>query len=314
MHLLSGAIAQATGENTLAFARRELFGPLGINDVAWPADPQGMPRGWGDLHLLPRDMAKLGYLWLHGGRWEERQIIPEDWLRAAVRVHSHPGFSRGQEYGYGFWVYPERNPPIFEGLGRGGQRISVVPAANLVVVFTGGEFEPGDIGDFIGRAITSSQPLPEDSAAEARLAAAVAGATKPPAAQPVSPAPPMARTVSGRSYVLDANPLDLRSLVLTFAGGAEAQVQFELRDRRDAPRPVGLDGVPRISPSGRYGLPVAVRGEWESDSTFTLDYDEVGNINRYRFRLTFSGSDVTVEFSERSGALLAAKYHGKATE
>jgi len=314
MHLLSGVLAQVTGQNPLAFAHRELFGPLGITDVTWPTDPQGIPRGWGDLHLQPRDMAKLGYLWLNGGRWEERQIIPEDWLRAAVQVHSHPGFSHGQEYGYGFWVYPERNPPIFEGLGRGGQRISVVPAANLVVVFTGGEFEPGDIGDFIGRAITSSQPLPEDAAGEARLAAAVADAMKPPAAQPVSPAPTMARTVCGRSYTLDANPLDVRSFVLTCAGGAEAQVRFELRDRRDGPRPVGLDGVPRLSPDGRYGLPVAVSGTWESDSTFALDYNEVGNINRYRFRLTFSGRDVTVEFSERSGALLEAKYHGRATE
>lgn len=310
-HLLSGVLAQATGGNTLDFARRALFGPLGITDVGWPTDPQGILRGWGDLHLHPPDMAKLGFLWLHGGRWGDRQIVPEDWLRAAVQVHSHPGFSPGQEYGYGFWVYPLRNPPIFEGLGRGGQRISVVPAASLVVVFTGGEFEPGDIGDFIGRAIKSDQALPEDSAATARLAAAVADAERPPTPKAVPAPPPMAGAVSGRSYALDANPLDLRSFVLTFAGGTEAQVRFELRDRRDGPRPVGLDGVRRISPNGRYGLPVAVSGAWESDSTFALDYDEVGNINRYRFRLTFSGNDVAVQFSERSGALLEATYHGR---
>ncbi len=139
-------------------------------------------------------------------------------------------------------------------------------------------------------------------------------ATQPPAAQPVPPLPALAGRISGRRFVLDANPLDLRSLVLTFPGGAEARLELELSDRRDGPRPVGLDGVPRVSPNGRYGLPAAVRGAWENDSSFALDYDEVGNINRYRLRLTFSGSDVTVDFSERSGALREASYHGRAVE
>ena len=60
MHLLSAVVARATRTNTLAYARRELFGPLGISRVVWPLDPQGIPHGWGDLHLQPRDMAKIG--------------------------------------------------------------------------------------------------------------------------------------------------------------------------------------------------------------------------------------------------------------
>jgi len=311
MHLLSGLVTRATGVNTLEFARRELFGPLGIADVVWPGDHQGIAHGWGDLHLQSRDMAKIGSLWLDGGRWQNRQLVPAEWMRAAVQVHSHPGFTPGQEYGYGFWIYPNRTPPEFEGLGRGGQRISVVPAKNLVVVFTGGEFEPGDIGNFIGRAIKSDKPLPEHPAGAARLAAAVHDASRPPEVQPVPPAPPLARVISGRTYTLDGNPLGLRSFVLTFPGGAEAQLQLELSDRRDGPRPVGLDGVPRVSSNGRFGLPVAVSGAWESDSLFVLDYNEVGNINTYRFRLTFVDNEVTVAFAERSGALVEARFGGR---
>ena len=77
MHLLSGIISQATGSSALEFARRELFQPLGIENVIWPSDPQGVSYGWGDLHLRPRDMAKIGYLWLHQGRWEGRQVVPD---------------------------------------------------------------------------------------------------------------------------------------------------------------------------------------------------------------------------------------------
>jgi len=233
-------------------------------------------------------------------------------MRAAVRVHSHPGFTPGQEYGYGLWIYPQRTPPEFEGLGRGGQRISVVPAKNVVVVFTGGAFEPGDIGQFIGRAITSDQPLPEDAAGAARLAAAVREATRPPAAGPVPPAPKMAMAISGRTYALDANPLGLKSFALTFSGGAEAQLQLEPGDRRDEPRPIGLDGVPRVSPNGRFGLPVAVSGAWESDAIFVFEYNEVGNINAYRFRLEFVDEAVTVSVVERSRARTESRFRGRA--
>ena len=311
MHLLSAIVTRVTGTSTLDFARRELFDPLGIHDVTWPTDPQGVQRGWGDLHLQPRDMARIGYLWLKGGRWEERQILPPDWLRDALEVHAHPGWSPGQEYGYGMWLYPERKPPVFEGLGRGGQRISVVPAANLVVVLTGGGFEPGDIGDFIGRAIRSDGPLPEDAAATARLADAVRQAAGPPPAALVPTAPSLATTISGREYALDSNPLGLRSLTLAFPGGAEATLTLRFADRIDGPRPVGLDGVPRVSPAGRYGLPVALAGAWDGDSTFVLDYDEVGNINDYRFRLALGRDRVAVEVAERTG-LGQARFAGLA--
>lgn len=308
MHLLSAAITKATGLSALDFARRELFAPLGIGHVAWPADAQGHSHGWGDLHLEPRDMAKLGYLWLHNGRWNNLQLVPPDWMTAAVHAQSHPTRGNGQQYGYGLWIYPDRQPPEFEALGRGGQRISVIPAKNLVVVFTGGEFEPGDIGAFIGRAIKSDQPLPEDAMAASNLAAAVNAAAKPP--RPAQSPSPLAKTVSRRRYTLGANPLDLKSFVLTFPGSAVAQLQLELSDRSDGPRPVGLDGVPRVSSTGRFGLPVAVSGTWESDSTFIVEYNEIGNINTYRFRLTFSGQDVTVEMTERSRAIQSARFYG----
>jgi CubicO group peptidase (beta-lactamase class C family) len=307
MHLLSAAITKATGLSALEFARRELFAPLGIGNVAWPADGHGVSYGWGDIHLEPRDMAKLGYLWLNHGRWEDTQLIPDEWMSAAVQAQSQPA-SSDDKYGYGLWIKPNRQPRLFEANGRGGQRISVTPEKNVVVVFTGGEFEPGDIGAFILRAIKSDQPLPESPSAAARLATAVENAATPP--QPVSFTPPLARTVSGKRYTLAKNPLDLKSFVLTFSGTGGAQLQLELGYRSDPPRPIGLDGVPRVSSYGNFGLPVAVSGRWESYSTFLVDYNEIGNINMYRFRLRFSGNDVEVELSERSRVIPSARFHG----
>lgn len=307
MHLLSAAITEATGLSALNFARGELFGPLGIGNAAWPADAQGVSYGWGDLHLEPLDMAKLGYLWLNNGRWEDRQLVPQAWMRAAVQAQ--PQLARnGQRYGYGLWFYPDRQPPLFEAEGRGGQRISVTPEKDVVVVFTGGEFEPGDIGKFILRAIKSDQPLPDNPSASARLTTAVDDAATPP--RPVSFRSPLGRMVSGKRYTLAENPLELKSFVLTFADAEDAQLQLELGYRSDPPRPIGLDGVPRVSSDGNFGIPVAVSGRWESDSTFLVEYNEIGNINMYRFRLRFSGDDVDVQLSERSRVIPSARFRG----
>jgi CubicO group peptidase (beta-lactamase class C family) len=310
MHLLSGIVSLATGMSPLEYARRRLFEPLGIDLVIWPADPQGISHGWGDLNLAPRDAAKIGYLWLHDGRWEDRQIIPAQWLRAATRPHSHPDIGSG-EYGYGFWVYPDRDPLVYEALGRGGQRVSVVPAKQLVVVFTGGGFEPGDIGDIIGEALKADGPIAPDPTGDSLLMAAVAAAAQPPAAGSVAPAPALAAAVSGREFVLDTNPLGLRSLSLTFPGGSEARLRLRFSDGRDEERPVGLDGVPRLSLGGRYGLLVAVAGTWTDERTFAVDYDEVANVNDFRLRVSFSGPDVGLDVSERTG-LIEAHVRGRA--
>ena len=64
-HILSGILPEATGMTEMEFAQQYLLGLLGIKDAIWDVDPQGYSRGFGDLHLTPESMAKVGYLWLH---------------------------------------------------------------------------------------------------------------------------------------------------------------------------------------------------------------------------------------------------------
>ena len=67
MHLLSAILEKATGMTAFEFASQNLFKPLEIQKVFWPTDPQGVNLGAGNTRLLPADMAKIGYLYLHGG-------------------------------------------------------------------------------------------------------------------------------------------------------------------------------------------------------------------------------------------------------
>lgn len=77
-HILSGIVQRATGMTTLEFARQNLFEPLGIRNVYWSKDRGGTYKGGFDLQLTPRDMAKFGYLYLNGGRWGSKQIVPAE--------------------------------------------------------------------------------------------------------------------------------------------------------------------------------------------------------------------------------------------
>ena len=307
-HLLSAIISQTTGKNELEFARQTLFKPLGITEVLWPSDPQGVNHGWGDLRMHPRDMAKIGLLWLNRGVWKGKPIVPASWVDESTRVHAKT--SLDSDYGYGWWVKTHDIPFAYEAVGRGGQRVTVVPSKNLVVVMTGGGFEPSDVRPLLLPAIKSDQALPENRARVARLAAALEAATKPPPSNSAPPLPETARTVSGKSYLFEANALGLRKLSLTFASPTEAALRLTFMDNHAEVRPVGLDGVPRISPNGRYGLPAAVKGWWEGPQTFVLDYDEIGNVNHYQIRLKFNGEHVSVEVTERTHDV-EAKFAGK---
>jgi CubicO group peptidase (beta-lactamase class C family) len=160
-HLLSAIVADATGQSTLAFARAKLFAPLGITadnaleltirhwpptpaelgayeqaSVAWPRDPQGYHFGGAFLKLPARELAKFGYLYLNGGRWDGTQVVPADYVAASTRPQSYPSGGPG-DYGYQWWVtHQTAGHDGFRAQGYGGQVIQVIPDLDLVVVIT----------------------------------------------------------------------------------------------------------------------------------------------------------------------------------
>jgi CubicO group peptidase (beta-lactamase class C family) len=157
-HLLSAIVADTSGQSTFAYARAKLFQPLGIgtegaleptlrtnidadtvnayerSSVAWPVDPQGYHYGAALLRLPARDLAKFGYLYLNGGQWDGRQVVPADYVRTAT---SAAGASPNASYGYGWlWWVGAEGGRTFIARGHGGQLIYVVPEKDLVVVVT----------------------------------------------------------------------------------------------------------------------------------------------------------------------------------
>ena len=167
-HLLSALVERATGLTLAEFARTNLFQPLGIAGFTWPADPQGITEGHVDLRLTPRDMAKIGLLYLKNGVWDGRQVLPHGWAAASTAKHS------GGDPGFGY-QWRRTSFDAFEAVGWGSQLIGVLPAQDLVVVITGG-VAPGEPGNEEGlfhrisqEAVKSASPLPANPEGQAHL-------------------------------------------------------------------------------------------------------------------------------------------------
>jgi CubicO group peptidase (beta-lactamase class C family) len=174
-HVIAAILEDVTGESLKDFADETLFGPLGIDSYGWQTDPQGITIGGWGLFMKPRDMAKLGYLYLNNGLWDGEQILSSDWIAASTTPHIVVNERIDQGYGYFWWIYPD----FYAAQGLEGQFIIVVPAQNMVVVFTSqllGEDESWPfrlLVDHIIPAVQSDEALPANPDGEARLQAEI---------------------------------------------------------------------------------------------------------------------------------------------
>ncbi len=159
-YLLSAIIQKATKMSAFEFAEKHLFGPLGIADVKWPSNRQGVNFGWGGMRLRPHDMAKFGLLYLNKGRWGNQQLVSETWVRASTRKHLSATLFDG--YGYQWWIDTTQ---YYMAVGYLGQFIFVVPEKNIVVTFTSNlernhfNFPKRLLDQFIIPAAVTSKPL-----------------------------------------------------------------------------------------------------------------------------------------------------------
>ncbi|MDQ3950397.1 MAG: beta-lactamase family protein [Gemmatimonadota bacterium] len=168
--VMAAVIERATRTSLEDYARTQLFEPLGITDVEWMGDLAGMPAAASGLRLRPRDIAKFGSLYLHGGRWNGKQVIPADWIQLSTRQHfrfrPRAGADAGGEFGYAyFWwysCYPTAHGLIETrtAVGNGQQRIFVLPGLDMVVTILAGRYNDFTTGATLGTRILRQHVIP----------------------------------------------------------------------------------------------------------------------------------------------------------
>jgi CubicO group peptidase (beta-lactamase class C family) len=144
--LLGYLLERAYGKRGDEIVKEKLFDPLGIDGFEFHAMPSGFLAYAYGLRLTPRDMAKIGMLYVNKGQWREKQIIPSEWVEASLEPHAE--LSRNPPllgYGYQFWLMrfesQENSIWVPHARGNGGQRIFILRPLNMVVVITAGDYD-----------------------------------------------------------------------------------------------------------------------------------------------------------------------------
>jgi CubicO group peptidase (beta-lactamase class C family) len=162
MNLVGAAVTTATGTWLPEYFDRTIAQPLQFGPYYWNLMPTGEGYLGGGAYLRPRDLLKVGQTYLDGGAWRGRRIVDASWVALSTAPHvtideastglsadDFPNFYVHADDGYAWHVHQIQDGPRtyreYEASGNGGQLLIVIPALDMAVVFTAGNYGQGGI-------------------------------------------------------------------------------------------------------------------------------------------------------------------------
>ena len=169
-----GVLKKIYGPEYDSFPWKSFFNPLGMNNAVFERDQQGIYNGGSYAFATPRDMAKIGYLYLNNGSWNGQEILSKDWVDKTLQVS--PGYLTNETiirditsegvYGGSIWLnraakkgfgkpYPSLPENMYLARGHYGQLIIVLPSEKMVIARTAYDKEYNSkIDEFTSRALS----------------------------------------------------------------------------------------------------------------------------------------------------------------
>jgi CubicO group peptidase (beta-lactamase class C family) len=291
-YLLSAILHRLTGERLLDYLTPRLLAPLGITHAEWEQDPDGIDTGGFGLSITIEEMAAFGQLYLQGGVWEGKQLVPAEWVAAATAKQVPNGTDSSdwsQGYGYQFW---QCRHGAYRADGAFGQFILVWPEKDMVITTTSGLSDLQSVPDAVWDAflrddawVTTEAPEVADEATPLELALHTpAGAESTPVED----------SLLDVTYDLDPNPRGFSALTLGRGADGRLEVTFTV-EGVDVVVPFGHE---EWSPgtSALLGAPadVATAAAWTDELTLHGRMIFLGTPFELRLELRFSGEDVAV--------------------
>lgn len=142
INLLGGVVRHATGRRLTELFRDWIAGPMQMRGYHLNLTPDDDAYLAGGIQLRPRDMLKLGQLYLDGGVWHGQRLVDSGWIDASVARRST--FGPNHDYGYAWHLHTFRvqdhDYRAYAAEGNGGQFVIVVPELELVVAITAGSY------------------------------------------------------------------------------------------------------------------------------------------------------------------------------
>jgi CubicO group peptidase (beta-lactamase class C family) len=162
INLVGAVLRKVTGQGVPDLFDRLIAQPLQFGRYYWNLAPNGEGYLGGGAYMRPRDLLKLGQLYLDGGVWNGRRVVSSEWVAASTLPHivinetttgmdadTFANVATHGADGYGWHRYGvrvgDKRIEAYEANGNGGQLLVVVPEYELVVVMTGGNYGQGGV-------------------------------------------------------------------------------------------------------------------------------------------------------------------------
>lgn len=178
-NLLMGYLKKSMGESYGLYPWTHLFYKLGITTATWEQDQSGTFIGSSYVYMTPRDLARIGLLYLREGKTDREQIIPSKFIHWSLQLA--PAFRKtkllpdqdNKGYGAGWWLnqeieaknlprpYPNVPNNAFFGLGHWGQVLAVLPSHNMIIVRHGNDRKGKiDVNKMVSMVIQAMEQTP----------------------------------------------------------------------------------------------------------------------------------------------------------
>ena len=139
-YMLAHIVVRLTGKSLTEFLDERLFAPLHITNRFWEKSAEGVEKGGWGLYLSAESWAKIGYMMLRGGVFEDKRILSEKWVEESHQRHIATPHTIGHfDYGYQMWPSDKGTDYLFNGML--GQNVWICPDNDLVVVILAGSNE-----------------------------------------------------------------------------------------------------------------------------------------------------------------------------
>ncbi len=307
-YMLSAIVQKLTGMTVRDYLMPRLFKPLGFETPAWDTCPKGINTGGWGLNVRTEEIARFGQLYLQGGVWQGKRLLPAAWVTEAttkkIENGTDPNSDWAQGYCYQFW---RCRHGAFRGDGAFGQYCVVIPEQDAVVAITSGLNDMQGVLNLIWEHLlpamrSASETPPASSALQEKLRGlSVPGITG-------QPQPEKEKAVEGKTYRFAANPLKLERLSLSFKG-REPQItladgQTERVARFGRGRWVE-SATPFASVPGIFAVPAgaksAAQGGWTDADTYHIRFCFYETPYIQTLILKFSGDDVQLHAETNVG-------------
>jgi CubicO group peptidase (beta-lactamase class C family) len=225
-YMLSAIVTKVTGQKVIDYLRPRLFEPLGIFGADWETSPQGNNTGGWGLRLKTEDMAKFGQLYLQGGRWNGKQILPKEWVKEAttIKILQDPSASPAKRdssdwlQGYCYQMWRCRHNGV-RADGAFGQYIIMLPDQEAVIAITAETPDMQEEINLVWQYLLPSMQnwaYKDDPDADAKLQQQLAALALPPRKGTSTGADV---SINGKRYALQPNTNKLEAIAFAFQDG-----------------------------------------------------------------------------------------------